>query len=84
VVQVAVRDAESVTAEQPLIVSPFAVKATVPVGFGDPLGATVAVKVTDWSTCEGFLLEVTAVVVPVPSTSCETEPLLLSQVLSPE
>lgn len=56
VLQRAVRDAVRTTAEQPLIVMPLELNATVPVGTGDPAGATVAVKVTDWADVEGFLL----------------------------
>jgi hypothetical protein len=66
VVQAAVRDALSVTAEQPPIAVPLEVKATVPVGLGLPEGLTVAVNVTDWHVVDGFTLETSAVVVAVP------------------
>ena len=62
---VAVREEERVTAEHPVMVVPFAVKATVPVGLGDPEGLTVAVKVTVSPRVEGLAEEVRAVVVTV-------------------
>ena len=46
VVHAAVRDAVTVTAEQPVMVVPFDVNATVPVGTGGPAGPIVAVRVT--------------------------------------
>jgi len=49
-------------AEQPLIVVPLEVNVTVPVGTGEPAGATVAVNVTDWPCVEGFLLDTRVVV----------------------
>ena len=61
VVHAAVRDEESVTAEQPLIVVPFEVNATVPVGVGGPAGDTVAVNVTDCPTVDGFIDDTTVV-----------------------
>jgi hypothetical protein len=51
----------SVTAEQPDMVVPFAVKATVPVGTGGPAGVTVAVNVTAVPAVDGFRLDVSAV-----------------------
>jgi hypothetical protein len=77
VVQAAVRDEVTVTAEQPLMVVPFEVNATVPVGTGGPAGAIVAVKVTDWPTVDGFRLETTAVVEAPLFTVCVTVLLLL-------
>ena len=62
VVHRAVRDAVRTTAEQPLIVVPLDVNVTVPVGTGEPAGATVAVNVTDWPCVEGFLLDTRVVV----------------------
>ena len=75
VVHAAVRDEVSITAEQPVMVVPFEVNATVPVGTGGPAGATVAVNVTDCPTVDGFLLETTVVVELF--TVCVTVPLLL-------
>ena len=46
VVHAAVRDAVTVTAEQPVMLVPFEVNATVPVGTGGPAGPIVAVRVT--------------------------------------
>lgn len=46
VVHAAVRDAVTVTAEQPVMVVPFEVNATVPVGTGGPAGPIVAVSLT--------------------------------------
>ena len=46
VVHAAVREAVTVSAEQPLIVVPLEVNATVPVGSGGTAGPIVAVKVT--------------------------------------
>jgi hypothetical protein len=79
VVHAAVRDEVTFTAEQPVMLVPFEVNATVPVGTGGPTGATVAVNVTDWPAVDGFLLETTVVVeVEVPLfTVCVTVPLLL-------
>jgi hypothetical protein len=54
VVHVAVREEERATAEQPVMVVPFEVKPTVPVGMGGPAGATVAVNVTGCPEVEGF------------------------------
>jgi hypothetical protein len=65
VVHAAVRDAVTVTAEQPVMVVPFEVNATVPVGTGGPAGPIVAVKVTAVPNVDGFLLEV-RVVIEVP------------------
>jgi hypothetical protein len=48
----------SAAAEQPLRAVPFAVKPTVPVG-ASPV--TLAVKVTDWPSVDGFALEIRAV-----------------------
>ena len=64
VVQVAVREEESGTAVQPVMVVPFAVKPTVPVGAGGPAGATVAVNVTGSPTVDGLAEELSVVVVP--------------------
>lgn len=75
VVQAAVREEVSVTVEQPVMAVPFEVKATVPVGTGGPAGPTVAVKVTDWPSVDGFLLETTVVVELF--TVCVTVQLLL-------
>src|SRR2546425_13215206 len=50
----------AVRAPVPSVVVP-SLKVTVPVGV--PLPVTVAVKVTDWPSVDGFALEVTAVVV---------------------
>lgn len=61
VVQAAVCDAVSVTAEQPFMVVPFETKATVPVGAGGPAGVTVAVNVTAAPPLDGFRLEATVV-----------------------
>src|ERR1700685_1595013 len=55
VAQVAMPD-DRATDPQPSMVLPFDVKATVPVRPG--VGATVAVKVTDWPSTDGFRLEV--------------------------
>jgi hypothetical protein len=52
---------ENVTDPQPVIVVPFEVKPTVPVGEDPPL--TVAVNVTDCPEMDGFRLETTVVVV---------------------
>ena len=52
---------ESVTAAQPLMVVPFSVKPTLPVGEEPP--STIAVKVTARPMVEGFMLEDTTVVV---------------------
>lgn len=46
VAHAAVRDVVTVTAEQPVMVVPLEVNATVPVGTGGPAGPIVAVKVT--------------------------------------
>jgi hypothetical protein len=54
VVHVAVCEEERATAEQPVMVVPFEVKPTVPVGMGGPAGATVAVNVTGCPEVEGF------------------------------
>jgi hypothetical protein len=54
---------------QPLIVAPFEVNATVPVGVGDPVGDTVAVNVTDCPEVEGFMLEARLVLVVTLSTT---------------
>ena len=78
VAHAAVREEVSVTAEQPLMVVPFEVNATVPVGTGGPAGATVAVRVTDWPTVDGFLFETTVVVEASLFTVCVTVPLLLA------
>ena len=75
VVHAAVRDDVTVTAEHPLMVVPFEVNATVPVGTGGPAGPTVAVNVTDWPTVEGFLLETTVVVEVVLVTVMVVVPL---------
>jgi hypothetical protein len=61
VVQAAVCDEVSVTAAHPVMVAPFEVKATVPVGAGGPAGVTVAVNVTEAPAVEGFKLEISAV-----------------------
>jgi hypothetical protein len=74
VVQVAVREEERVTAEQPAMTTPFEAKPTVPVGVGVPTGATVAVKVTDWSAVEGLALDASVVVVAVPEKGVNTKP----------
>jgi hypothetical protein len=76
VAHAAVRDAVTVTAEQPLMVVPLEVNATVPVGTGGPAGPIVAVKVTDWPTVDGFLFEATVVVETTLFTVCVTAPLL--------
>ncbi len=60
-VHAALRDEVTVTAEQPVMVVPFEVNATVPVGTAGPAGATAAVNVTDPPTVDGFLLETTVV-----------------------
>ena|SRR5271163_2803781 len=65
VVQAAVREAESGTAEQPAMAVPFAVKPTVPVGMGGPAGATVAVNVTGSPTVEGLAEDTSVVVVGI-------------------
>jgi hypothetical protein len=52
------------------------VNLTVPAGVLVPAPVIVAVSVMDWPEVEGFTDEVTVVVV-VPDTNCETEPLLL-------
>jgi hypothetical protein len=71
---------------QPVIVTPFAVKPTVPLGLGGPAGDTVAVKVTAFPEVEGFRLETKAVVVAIRVllTICVNEPLLPALLLSPE
>ena len=66
VVQAALPE-ERVIPEQPLIVSPFAVKATVPVGEEPPL--TVAVNVTASPAVEGFREELRVVVVDSKGTN---------------
>jgi hypothetical protein len=76
---------ESTTAEHPLIVVPFDVNPTVPVGDDPPV--TVAVKVTDCPKVEGFRLEPTLVVVAVLLFTTWPPlrvPLLLELLLSPE
>jgi hypothetical protein len=84
VVQVAVREAERVTAEHPEMAVPFDVKPTVPVGVGGPAGATVAVNVTDSPEVDGFALDVTVVVEVAWLTTCVSVPLLPALLLSPE
>jgi hypothetical protein len=74
VVQRAVREAVRATAEQPLMVVPLEVNATVPVGTGGPAGATVAVNVTDSPFVEGFLLDTTVVVDAPLSTVTDLVP----------
>jgi hypothetical protein len=80
--QAAVKEDVSATAEQPLMVVPFAVNPTVPVG-ENPL--TVAVNVTDWVTNDGFALEVRVVVEvtgePVPFTGSVWVPALSVMVI---
>jgi hypothetical protein len=56
VVHAEVREAVSATAERPVIVVPFKLKATVPVGVGGPEGVTVAVKVTVAPRFDGLTL----------------------------
>lgn len=75
VVQSAVREAVRATAEQPLMVVPLEVNATVPVGTGGPAGVTVAVNVTDSPAVEGFLLDTTDVVDAALLTVMELVPL---------
>src|ERR1700737_4986811 len=73
----------TVTAEQPLMVVPFELNATVPVGVGGPAGPTVAVKVTDCPTVDGFRLETTVVVEGAPAPAIATTPIgVLSPLLS--
>jgi hypothetical protein len=81
-VQTAVREEDSVIAEQPEIAVPFEVKPTVPVGVGGPAGDTVAVNTTDWPEVDGSRLEVTVVV--EDATTCVSPPLLLKLLPSPE
>jgi hypothetical protein len=69
VVHCAVPDELSAMALQPLIVAPFEVNATVPVGTGDPAGDTVAAKVTVCPEVEGFMLETRLVLVVTLSTT---------------
>jgi hypothetical protein len=76
VVHPAVRDAVTVTAEQPVMVVPLEVNATVPVGTGGPVGPIVAVKVTAVPNVDGFLLEANVVVEGSAFTVCVTVPLL--------
>lgn len=76
----------SVTDEHPVMEAPFEVNATVPVGpVGEVPPLTVAVKVTDWPTVEGFTLEASAVVVAALFTTWESAELVLPLfLLSPE
>jgi len=75
VVHFAVRNAVRATAEQPVIVVPLEVNATVPVGTGGPAGPIVAVKVTAVPNVDGFLLEVSVVVEVALVTVTEVVPL---------
>ena len=75
VVHFAVRNAVRATAEQPVIVVPLEVNATVPVGTGGPAGPIVAVKVTAVPNVEGFLLEIRVVVDAALVTVTEVVPL---------
>jgi hypothetical protein len=66
------------------MVEPLEVNPTVPVGDDPPL--TVAVKVTDWPTVDGFRFDATAVVVTPLLTTWPplNVPLLPPLLLSPE
>ena len=75
VVHAAVRNAVTVTAEQPVMVVPLEVNATVPVGTGGPAGPIVAAKVTAVPKVDGFLLEVSVVVEAALVTVTEVVPL---------
>ena len=77
VTHIAVSEEESVAAAQPVMVIPFAVKLNMPVGIGGPAGATVAVKVTDSPTVDGFALEVSVVAEAARLTTCARASLLL-------
>jgi hypothetical protein len=73
----------NVTAEQPLIVVPFEVNPTVPVGESP---ATVAVNVTDCPMDDGFWFEATEVVLVAVFTVWPplSVPVLVRLLLSPE
>ena len=73
VVQVALPDASSGCAVQPVIGCPPVSNATVPVGVADPDPATVAVSVTDWPDTELAGLGLASAVVVGVMTFAVTE-----------
>lgn len=78
-VHTAIREAVTATAEHPLMVVPFELKATVPVGVGGPEGVIVAVKVTDAPGFDGFTLDTIVVVEAALFTTCDKVALLLAR-----
>jgi hypothetical protein len=76
---------DTMTAVQPVMIVPFDLKDTVPVGFGGPTGEIVAVKVTTSPELEGFSLETNVVAVGPTCTTCDKVGLMLPAfVLLPE
>src|SRR5579884_298694 len=72
----------SACAPQPVMVAPPSLKFAVPVGV-PPAELTVAVKVTDCPYTEGFVPEVTVVVVEALLTTRVPDPLAGCQLASP-